>query len=140
MNRHLCCAAVALLAAVTAGAQEFGWPPSVVCALGAPMICTEERCRPTTLDALDVPSMIRLDLLEGAMLAVTPEHLGRTSTFKVIERSEARIVMQGFENGRAFSAILDEDGTLAISATSPATNFSVFARCANLQAVNEAGK
>lgn len=140
MNRHQCCAAAVLLVAVSAGAQDLDWPSSVVCALGAPTICTEERCRPTSLDLLDVPSMVRLDLQSGAMHAVTPDHLGRTSTFTVIERSETRIVMQGFENGRAFSAMLGEDGTLAISATSPATNFSVFARCASLQVVNEAGK
>jgi hypothetical protein len=140
MNRHLCCAAAVLLAAASAGAQELGWPSSVVCALGVPTICTEERCRPASLDALDVPSMVRLDLQTGTMHAVNPEHLGRTSRFKVIERSETRMVMQGFENGRAFSAMLFEDGTLAISATTQATNFSVFARCANLQVVNEVGK
>jgi len=46
--------------------------------------------------------------------------------------------MQGFENGRAFSGVLDEPGTLALSASVEGTTFSVFGRCTDLKLIVEA--
>ncbi|HSO21941.1 MAG TPA: hypothetical protein VLT81_03480 [Chondromyces sp.] len=107
---------------------------------GDATICTPAGCHEASLDALDVPRLIRLDLEQGVMHAVTPQHSGRRSHFKVIERGETTLVLQGYENGRAFSAVLDEPGTLAISASTGETNFSVFARCTDLRLVTEVGK
>ena len=108
------------------------WPASLLCALADPTVCTPEGCKEITLETLDLPWLIRIDLETGVMHAPTPEHSGRRSTFTVIERSEAKIVMQGYENGRAFSAVLDEPGTLAISAAIDGTTASIFALCTNL--------
>ena len=79
----------------------------------------------------------RIDLETGVMHAPTPRHSGRRSAFTVIERSEAKIVMQGYENGRAFSAVLDEPGTLAISAAIDGTTASIFALCTDLAFVTQ---
>jgi hypothetical protein len=113
------------------------WPASVVCALADPTVCTPEGCREITLETLDLPWLIRIDLETGVMHAPTPRHSGRRSAFTVIERSEAKIVMQGYENGRAFSAVLDEPGTLAISAAIDGTTASIFALCTDLAFVTQ---
>ncbi len=139
-TRTYLAAAILLLAPLAAAAQATDWPASVVCSLGDVTICTAAGCHEAPIDTLEIPSLIRLDLKEGVIHAVTPDDLGRRSSFKVIEASETRIVMQGFENGRAFSAVLDEPGTLAISASTDGTTFSVFARCTNLRFITEAGK
>jgi hypothetical protein len=139
-TRTYLAAATLLLAPLAAAAQTSDWPSSIVCSLGDVTICTPDGCHQATLDTLELPGLLRLDLKDGVMYAVTPEDLGRRSSFKVIEASETRIVMQGFENGRAFSAVLVEPGTLAISASADGTTFSLFARCTNLQFITEAGK
>jgi hypothetical protein len=133
-------ASILMLAALGAGAQTPDWPAAVVCALGEPTTCTPAGCREASLDALDVPRLIRLDLEDGVMHAVTPQHSGRRSNFKVIERGETKIVMQGYENGRAFSAVLDEPGTLAISSAIEGTTFSVFAVCTDLELVADSAE
>jgi hypothetical protein len=130
---------ILLLLPLAASAQAPDWPAAIVCALGDPTICTPEGCHQASLDTLDVPRLVRLDLVEGVMHAVTPQHSGRRSTFKVIERSETKLVLQGYENGRAFSAVLDNPGTLAISASTEETNFSIFAVCTDLKLVTEVG-
>ncbi len=133
-------ASILVLAPIAATAQAPDWPASIVCSLGDATICTPAGCHEASLDTLDVPQLIRLDLEHGVMHAVTPQHSGRRSSFKVIERGETTLVLQGYENGRAFSAVLDEPGTLAISASTGETNFSVFARCTDLKLVTEVGK
>jgi hypothetical protein len=80
---------------------------------------------------------VRIDLETGVMHAPTPRHSGRRSAFTIIERSEAKIVMQGYENGRAFSAVLDEPGTLAIRAAVDGTTASIFALCTDLRFVTQ---
>jgi len=139
-TRSILAASILLLAPFTAAAQTLDWPATVVCSLFDPTICTPDGCHQASLDTLDFPRLIRLDLGEGVMHAVTPEHAGRQSHFKVIDRSETRIVMQGFENGRAFSGVLDEPGTLALSAAVEGTTFSVFGRCTDLKLIVDAGK
>jgi hypothetical protein len=139
-TRSCLVAFVLLLAPLGAAAQTLDWPASVVCALSDATICTPDGCHQAALDTLDVPSLISLDLEDGVMHAVTPAHAGRRSSFKVIDVNETRIVMQGFENGRAFSGVLDEPGTLAISAAVDGTTFSVFGRCTDLKLIIEAGE
>jgi hypothetical protein len=139
-TRSYLVAAILFLAPLAAAAQATDWPASVVCSLGDVTICTTAGCHEAPIDTLEIPSLIRLDLKEGVMHAVTPDDLGRRSNFKIIESSDAKIVLQGYENGRAFSAVLDEPGTLAISASTDGTTFSVFARCTNLQFITGAGK
>lgn len=80
---------------------------------------------------------VRIDLEAGVMHAPTPRHSGRRSAFTVIERSESEIVMQGYENGRAFPVVLGEPGTLAISAAIDGTTASIFALCTDLAFVTQ---
>lgn len=139
-TRTYLAAAILFLAPLAAAAQASDWPASVVCSLGDVTICTPAGCHQAALETLDVPRMIRLDLKEGVMHAVTPEHAGRRSQFKTIEAGETRLVMQGYENGRAFSAVLTEPGTVALSASMDDATASLFGRCTDLKLITEAGK
>ena len=132
-------ASILCLVPIAATAQAPDWPASIVCSLGDATICTPSGCHVADLDTLDVPQLIRLDLEHGVMNAVTPQHSGRRSHFEIIESGESTLVLQGYENGRAFSAVLNEPGTLAISASTESTNFSVFARCTDLKLVTDVG-
>ena len=58
----------------------------------------------------------------------------------MIERALEKIVMQGYENGRAFSAVLGEDGRLTLGTAIEGTTFTVFGRCTDLKLVTDAGK
>ncbi len=139
-TRSCLAASILLLAPLTAAGQTLDWPASIVCSLSDPTICTPEGCHQATLETLDVPRMIRLDLEHGVMHAVTPEHTGRRSSFEVVDRGETKLVLRGYENGRAFSVVIDEPGTLAISAAVEGTTFSVFGRCTDLKLIIDAGK
>jgi len=138
--RTLFTTSLLFLAPLAATAQEAPWPDVVVCSLGEATVCTNEGCHQATLATLDVPELVRLDLRVGVMHALTPEHAGRRSAFRVMDQTPAKVVMQGYENGRAFSALLTEAGTLVVSATSEDTTFSMFGRCTDLKLIMEVGK
>lgn len=138
-TRSCLVASILLFVPLTAAAQTLDWPTSIVCSLGDPMICTPDGCHQASLDTLDLPRLIRLDLERGVMHAVTPEHAGRQSKFEIIDRGETKLVMRGYENGRAFTGVLDEPGTLALSASVEGTTFSLFARCTDLKLIVDTG-
>jgi len=73
------------------------------------------------------------------MHAVTPEHAGRQSHFKVIDTSETRIVMQGFENGEPSPACSTSPARWR-SAPRWRNDFSLFGRCTDLKLIVDAGK
>lgn len=141
MKRHALTIALFLcLGAFAAGAAEPAGPSSMVCALGRVSICALDGCKDAELDAIGVPGIVRLDLETGEMIAVTAADAGRRSTFRVLERKEGRVVLQGFENGRAFSAVIDADGIASIASSTDGRAIVLFGRCTDLALVNEGAK
>ncbi|MFA6957288.1 MAG: hypothetical protein WC538_15565 [Thermoanaerobaculia bacterium] len=126
--------------ALAAAAAEPAAPSSMVCALGRVTICNLDGCKDGDIDALGVPGIIRLDLETGEMLAVTAADAGRRSTFRVLERKDGKITLQGFENGRAFSAVIDADGIASIATATAGRSIVMFGRCTDLALVNEGTK
>ena len=123
--------AIALLAPLAVAAP----PASMVCALGRVTVCTLDGCQDGSIDALGVPGIIRLDFATGEMHAMTAADAGRKSTFKVIERTDERIVVQGFENNRAFSATIDADGIASVATSTDSKVVVMFGRCADVAMV-----
>lgn len=125
------------LFALAAAAAEPSQPSSMVCALGRVTICTLDGCKDGDVDALGVPGIVRLDLETGEMLAVTAADAGRRSTFRVLERKDGKTTLQGFENGRAFSAVIDADGIASIATATAGRSIVMFGRCTDLNLVTE---
>jgi hypothetical protein len=123
------------LFSLAASAAVAAPPTSMVCALGRVTVCSIDGCKEGSIEGLGVPGMIRLDFNTGEMLAVTPEDAGRKSTFKVLERNEDRIVLQGFENNRAFSAVIDTFGIASIASSTDGRAITMFGRCSDVALV-----
>jgi hypothetical protein len=141
MKRHaLTFALFVSLVALAAGAAEPAGPASMVCALGRVSICAPDGCKDGNVDALGVPGMIRLDFETGEMLAVTPADAGRRSTFRVLERKDGKTTLQGFENGRAFSAVIDADGIASVATATAGRSIIMFGRCTDVALVTEGMK
>jgi hypothetical protein len=138
MKRHAFTFALLLcVAAFAAGAAEPAGPASMVCALGRVSICAVDGCKEADVDAIGVPGLVRLDFGTGEMHAVTAADAGRRSTFKVLERKDGKTTLQGFENGRAFSAVIDADGIASIASATDGRAIVLFGRCTDLTLVNE---
>jgi len=125
------------LFAFAATAAERAAPPSMVCAPARVTICTLDGCKDGSIDDLGVPGIIRLDFETGEMVAVTAADAGRRSTFRVLERKDGKTTLQGFENGRAFSAVIDADGIASIATATGGKSIVLFGRCTDVNLVME---
>jgi hypothetical protein len=138
MKRHAITFALFLsLVTLAAGAAEPLQPSSMVCALGRVTICAPDGCKDGSIDELGVPGIIRLDFDTGEMVAVTAADFGRRSTFRVLERKDGKTTLQGFENGRAFSAVIGTDGIASIATATAGRSIVMFARCTDVDFVTD---
>ena len=85
-------------------------------------------CDRAVPEDLNVPQFIRLDFTSKTMSA-----RGRTSTMQNPVRSDGMLVVQGFENKRAFSiTISEQSGKLVGAIAADERGFMIFGACTPL--------
>jgi len=118
-----------LLAGVTpALAANFDGTKPLICAITTIMECDAGQCdryapEGTTVGA---PSFIKIDVTTKVVTA----SLGRKSPLGTINHVDGRLVLQGGENGRGWSATIDEDsGEMSAAVVDKDHTFSLFGAC-----------
>jgi len=82
---------------------------------------------------LNVPQFIEVDLAQRTLRTTRASGQNRTSPIKNLERSGGLVVIQGFENGRAFSfVIVEESGMASMAVAAEDLAVSVFGACTPL--------
>jgi len=96
-----------------------------------------------TLDVpwnLNVPEFIEVDLDAKRLGTTAASGENRTTAIEHLTRRDGRIVVQGFENGRAFSWVITEStGRLAVAVATEGRVVAVFGACTPLPAVAAPG-
>jgi hypothetical protein len=119
-----------LLAGAGWAAELTDTTTDVVCSITRIQVCPGgAACTPSTPGELGVPDLILVSLPDSAFLALGEAHLGRRSSFKLVEKTAERWVLQGYERKRAWSAIIDADGGLSLAATDTGVAVSASGRC-----------
>jgi len=97
----------------------------MVCSTAQAHVCVEtEPCFASIAWELSIPDFVVIDL-EAGRVSTTPSSAQKRSTdLNRIERSNGLVFIQGIENERAFSFVINED-TGRISATVARDGFSV---------------
>ena len=82
---------------------------------------------------LNVPEFIQVDLGAGTLSTTAASGQDRSTPIKNLEREDGFIVLQGFENGRAFSFLIAEKtGRASIAVARDGLGVSVFGACTPL--------
>jgi len=116
----------------TASADDLTGADSFICTAWHAVVCTTEAtCDPTEAWRLEMPDFIKVDLEEEVL--VTPERSDepRFAMIEDIERSSERIFLNGWQDTRGFTWVINEasgEGTLAI--VSDTTVVTLFTACA----------
>jgi hypothetical protein len=78
----------------------------------------------------NIPQFIQVDL-DSKRLSTTPASgEQRVTPFKLVERANGLIVIQGFEQGRAFSFVIEEaSGEASVAVAREGITVSVFGAC-----------
>jgi hypothetical protein len=103
-----------------------------------PLLCTAMtvlecedigECQRRTAMSVGLPPFLIVDF-DKKLVRAPDAHGGRSSALKNIERLDARIVLQGGEEGRGWTIVIDEDtGTMSAAVTGHQVGFVVFGAC-----------
>ena len=119
---------MALAGAASALAAEFDGTKPLICAVTTIMECDAGKCDRYAPDGKDLgdPTFIKIDVTTKVVTA----SLGRKSTLGTTTHTDGRLVLQGGENGRGWSATIDEDsGEMSASVVDKDHTFSLFGAC-----------
>ena len=116
----------ALSMPLPAGAALDGSTP-MLCAPATVMECDASKCERQTGDDADLPSFVRVDVPNKMVTAVPG---GKQTAIKTVARLDGRLVLQGSESGRSWTATIAEDsGKISIAVVDQDHTFAIFGAC-----------
>ena len=126
-------ASAGLLASGAALADNLEGADRLLCAPEQIMICVEQAdCYPAHASELGVPDFVIVDLKNKKMQTTKSSQQTRTTAFSGVSRTDGKIFLQGVENGRAFSFVINEiTGSLTVALSRDGVAVAVFGSCTN---------
>lgn len=110
---------------------------NIVCATGTALLCVENGdCFRVVPDEIDLPRFILIDTKKRTLSTTKLSNRPRTTQIDRLTRDGGRILIQGIEQGRAYSLSIEEDiGLLTGVMAKDGVTLSVFGDCtdANLK-------
>ena len=103
-----------------------------LCAVTTIMECDASgQCERQIPDGVNSPAFIRVDVAAKAVSSSGEQTGGaKNSQLKTVTRLDGELILQGSENGRGWSATVDEDtGRMAAAIIDNDYTFSLFGRC-----------
>ena len=124
-------ALVGLLTGALAQADPLTGVDKFLCAAAQVQICIEnDTCYMASAWELDVPDFVVIVLAKKKVSTTKASGLNRSTTFTSMSRSDAQIILQGTEAGRAFSFVIDEaTGRMTVAVARDGVAVNVFGVC-----------
>ncbi len=108
----------------------------------SPLLCSvinvaeftlDEGCFEGTADSFDLPQFVMIDFQNNTISEVGENTKKRKSTINNLKRIDTKLIMQGIENGRSWSVIIEEKtGKMSATASDEGVGFVVLGACTAL--------
>jgi len=123
-----------LLAPIPAAADDVSRAATMICASVQATVCAMDgECEIGAPWIWGIPQFVEIDLNRKEVRTTEASGANRATPIKHIERNDGLLVLQGVENGRAFSfTITEKSGTLAVAVARDGLTVSVFGACTPL--------
>ena len=130
MNKSTIAVAGLLTGALVQADQVTG-VDKFICAAAQVQICLEaDSCYASSAWELDVPDFVVIDLKNKNVSTTKASGLNRSTPFSSFSRNDGRIYLQGVEQGRAFSFVIDEaTGRMTAAVARDGVAVNVFGAC-----------
>ena len=112
-------------------AGEFDGSKPLICALIETYECAAgEECQRGLPSHIDVPQFFKLDFKKKKISGTTEDGEARTASIESMTHLEGNLILQGVQNGRAWSMVINETtGKCIITASDDQAGFIVFGAC-----------
>lgn len=141
MTKRLSLAGAALVSsllhpAAPALADDLSGAQTLICAAREIQACrTPEGCAAVDPADLNVPDFLIVDLAAKQLRTTPASGENRISAIQVISRDAGLLFLQGVDNGRAWSFLIDEEhGSLTVSVAREGLSVTAFGVCTPLPA------
>ena len=112
-------------------AADFDGSKPLLCAVIETFECgPSSQCQRGTAESIDIPQFLKINFKEK-MISSTPESGPvRTTKIQNMERIDGKLILQGVQNGKAWSMVISEaTGKVTLSASDDQAGFLVFGAC-----------
>jgi hypothetical protein len=112
-------------------AGDFDGSGPVICAVIETHECgPDENCLKGTAESINVPQFFRVNFKDRLISSIRPGGEVQTSAIQRMERADGMLILQGVQNGRAWSATISEaNGKFVLTASGDQEAFVVFGTC-----------
>lgn len=131
MNGKLAIASAMLAVTTSATAENVEGVEKMICAAAQAQICLETgQCYAASPHELQVPDFILIDTKKRTVSTTRASGTNRSTEFTHLAREDGLISLQGVEDGRAFSFVIDElTGRLTAAIARDGLSVTVFGAC-----------
>jgi hypothetical protein len=111
-----------------AAAAPFDGSASLMCAVVRVIECgADAECVEVSAETAGIPNFLIIDFENGIIRATEESGRKETSAIQNVQHADGKLILQGAENGRGWSIVIDEDsGRMSASVSDEAVGFVVF--------------
>ena len=134
--------ALVLVSAAPLAADDLTGADRFLCTAAQVTACYDDgECLTLPPWELNVPQFIEVDLEARTLSTTKASGQNRSTPIANLEREKGQIVLQGYENGRAFSFLITEKtGMASIAVAREGLGVSIFGACTPMPAGTPEGK
>jgi hypothetical protein len=127
-------ALAASLGGAAAPADDLTGKDRILCTAVQATTCTPEgECKSSPPWNLNIPQFLEINLKDKTVATTKASGENRASALKSVLRADGLIILQGIEDGRAFSFVIDESSGLAsVAVARDEMTVSIFGACTPL--------
>ena len=119
------------IAPLPLSAGEFDGSKPLLCAVIETFECGPgDDCQRGTAQSINIPLFVRVNFTEKTISGTRPDGEMRTTDIQNMDRIDGRLILQGVQNGKAWSMIIMEStGMMTVTASDVQAGFVVFGAC-----------
>jgi len=112
-------------------AGDFDGSKPLLCAVIETIECSPDRkCLRGEAENIDMPQFLKINFKEKAISGTREDGEVRTTKIKNTERIDGKLILQGIQNGKAWTMVIAEaTGKATITASDDQVGFVVFGAC-----------
>jgi len=120
-----------MLAVSAVTAENLDGVDEMICSAAQAQICYENgECYSAVPWELAIPDFVVIDTKKKTISTTRASESSRSTTFGKVEKIDGLIYLQGIENGRAFSFVIDEaTGRMTVAVSRDGLSVTVFGAC-----------